>query len=120
MGFGRISFRSNSTFISIHSKIMGGFYTDNFGNLLRTDARIKEDLSNSLTGYYTDNTVDAYTIFGIDCQYEYKNVSIGIAALRLKLQAINIFDTLYASGGEGKEFFPGQRRTIIFGAEIDF
>lgn len=105
IGFGRISFRSNSTFLSIHSKIMGGFHTDNFGNLLRTDARIKEDLSNSLSGYYTDNTVDSYTVFGIDIQYEYKNVSIGIPALRLKMQAINLFDTLYASGGEGKEFF---------------
>ena len=120
IGFGRISLRNNSTLLSIHSKIMGGFHTDNFGNLLRTDARIKEDLSNSLTGYYTDNTVNSYTVFGMDIQYECKNVSIGIPALRLKMQAINIFDTLYASGGEGKEFFPGQRRTIIFGAEIDF
>ena len=120
IGFGRISLRNNSTLLSIHSKIRGGFHTDNFGNLLRTDARIKEDLSNSLTGYYTDNTVNSYTVFGMDIQYECKNVSIGIPALRLKMQAINIFDTLYASGGEGKEFFPGQRRTIIFGAEIDF
>jgi len=120
IGFGRISLRNNSTLLSIHSKIMGGFHTDNFGNLLRTDARIKEDLSNSLTGYYTDNTVNSYTVFGMDIQYECKIVSIGIPALRLKMQAINIFDTLYASGGEGKEFFPGQRRTIIFGAEIDF
>lgn len=98
---------------------MGGFHTDNFGNLLRTDARIKEDLSNSLSGYYTDNTVDSYTVFGIDIQYEYKNVSIGIPALRLKMQAINLFDTLYASRRR-QRIFPGQRRTIIFGAEIDF
>jgi iron complex outermembrane receptor protein len=119
MGGMRAGIRSENLFISLTARHLGGFRTDNFGEMLRTNQALIEDLRNSFNGYYTDNQVDAYTVFGMDIFYEFRNFMDAVPLIRLRAQATNLFDTIYASGGEGKEFFPGQRRMITFGIETE-
>lgn len=119
MGMMRIGYRNQTTGISLNMRHIGSFRSDNFDDDLINNQDLITDLQNSFNGYYADNIVDAYTVFGLDIDHTIMLIGGPIQSLRLRLQVQNLFDTLYASGAEGKEFFPGQRRMIIFGAELE-
>jgi len=119
MGMLRIGYRNQTTGISLNMRHIGSFHSDNFDDDLINNQELITDLQNSFNGYYADNVVDAYTVFGLDIDHSIMSIGGPMQSLRLRLQVQNLFDTLYASGAEGKEFFPGQRRMIIFGAELE-
>jgi outer membrane receptor protein involved in Fe transport len=119
MGMLRIGYRNQTTGISLNMRHIGSFRSDNFDDDLINNQELITDLQNSFNGYYADNIVDAYTVFGLDIDHTIMSIGGPMQSLRLRLQVQNLFDTLYASGAEGKEFFPGQRRMIIFGAELE-
>jgi iron complex outermembrane receptor protein len=119
MGMLRIGYRNQTTGISLNMRHIGSFRSDNFDDDLINNQELITDLQNSFNGYYADNIVDAYTVFGLDIDHTIMSIGGHMQSLRLRLQVQNLFDTLYASGAEGKEFFPGQRHMIIFGAELE-
>jgi len=119
MGMLHIGYRNQTTGISLNMRHIGSFHSDNFDDDLINNQELITDLQNSFNGYYADNVVDAYTVFGLDIDHSIMSIGGPMQSLRLRLQVQNLFDTLYASGAEGKEFFPGQRRMIIFGAELE-
>ncbi len=92
----------------------GEMPTDNFGELLKTDARIKEDLSYD---YYAVNTLEAYTTLNANISYNLYNI-LSFQKMRLHLHINNITNELYASYGFGKEFFPAAERNYYFGIEV--
>jgi iron complex outermembrane receptor protein len=119
MGMVKIGYRNQTTGIALNMRHIGSFRSDNFDDDLTTNQALIKDLQDSFNGYYSDNLVDAYTVFGLDIDHTIGVIGGPLQSLRLRLQVHNLLDTLYASGAEGKEFFPGQRRMIIFGAELE-
>ncbi len=95
---------------------VGSFMTDNFGDKLTKDKRIKDNLGG---GYYTDNEVDSYYFMNTNISYRFKDF-MGTEGIRVHLQVNNITNNLYAAAGEGKNFFAGPERNIFIGAELEF
>ncbi|NBO68906.1 MAG: TonB-dependent receptor [Bacteroidetes bacterium] len=114
----RLGYRTNSSGLSCTMRHVGSFRSDNFDDELHSNTKLIDDLRNSFNGYYADNIVDAYTVFGLDADHTIKGIGGPFQSLRLRLQVINVLDSLYASGAEGKEFFPGQRRMFMIGCEL--
>jgi len=112
----RLSFSNTNLFISLHYQYVGSYRTDNFGDLLKTDPRIKEYLG---WDYYVDNTLDAFGILNFDFVYNLKTFEY-LNNVQLQLKVNNITNKLYAAGAEGKEFFPGAERNIFLGIGIEF
>ena len=119
MGFLQIGIVHQDYAISLNAKHIGSFRSDNFGDLLHSNNELKNDLLNSFNGYYADNVIDSYTVLGMNMEMQFRNIAGSKSNLECKAQIVNLLDTLFASGAEGKEFFPGQRRTIILGAELE-
>ena len=115
----RLGYRTENSGISLNMRMVGSFRSDNFDEDLITNQSLINDLRDSFNGYYTDNLVDSYTVYGLDADHIFHGIGGPFQSLRIRMQLINIFDTLYASGAEGKEFFPGQRRMFILGAELE-
>ena len=115
----RLGYRTQHSGLSIHMRHVGSFKSDNFDDDLQSNAKLIDDLRNSFNGYYADNTIDAYTVFGLDADHTFQGIGGPFQSLRLRLQITNILDALYASGAEGREFFPGQRRMFVIGAELE-
>ncbi|MBU3741927.1 MAG: TonB-dependent receptor [Candidatus Kapabacteria bacterium] len=78
---------------------IGAFKTDNFG---------------SNAGY--DNTVDAATVVNLNAWCRLAS-PVFVTGMRYRLQVQNLFDTVYAAGGNGIEFFAGSPRTIYLGVD---
>lgn len=78
---------------------MGAFKTDNFG---------------ANAGY--DNTVDAATVVNLSASYR-DATPVFLGAIRYRVQVQNLFDHVYAAGGNGTEFFAGAPRTIYVGLD---
>ena len=114
----RLGYRTNSSGLSCTMRHVGSFRSDNFDDELHSNTKLIDDLHNSFNGYYADNIVNAYTVFGFDADHTIKGIGGPFQSLRLRLQVINVLDSLYASGAEGKEFFPGQRRMFMIGCEL--
>lgn len=110
----RITYNYHDLFFSLSAKHVGEFRTDNLGDLLTTDQRIKDDLA---SGYYADNTNDAYTVLNANLNYTFRNV-LGFRSLKLETQIINLTNNLYMQSGEGKEFFPAGERQFFLGIQM--
>ena len=110
----RLTYSIGDLFTSIHLRYVGEFRTDNFGDMLVSDPRIKAHLGG---GYYADNVVDAYTILNADFGYTFRNIP-AVNSLRLHLQINNITNELYAASGIGREFFPAAGRSFFLGFEL--
>ena len=82
----------------------GDKYTDNFGDLAIRP--------------YKDNKVDDYVVFNFDVSYKLSDI-LGIRGIIAKLQINNIFNKLYATHGEGNEFFPAAERNAFFSINLD-
>jgi len=102
--------------ILLSANYVGSFMTDNFGDLLTTDARIKDDLGG---GYYADNEVDSYYFMNANISYKF-NDFMGTQGIRVHLQINNLTNNLYAAAGEGGQFFGGAERNFFVGAELEF
>jgi outer membrane receptor protein involved in Fe transport len=120
MCMSRLGYRTQTSGIALNLRMVGSFRSDNFDEDLMTDQALINDLRNSFSGYYADNLVDEYMVFGLDADHVIQSMGGPFQALRLRMSITNLFDTLYASGAEGREFFPGQRRMFILGAELEF
>lgn len=105
---------SNLNF-NLSAVYVGDFMTDNFGDMLLTDERLKNELGG---GYYTDNKVDAYLIFNTNINYRIKDI-FGASALNIQLQVNNLLNTLYAASGSGREFFVGGERNAYLGFGLE-
>lgn len=112
-----INYNFNDFFAGITGKYVGKFYTDNYGDMLRTNPIIINALRNDWLGYYSDNENDAYVAFDLDMSYTFKNV-LTMNSVKLQLQINNLLNNLYSFSGDGKEFFPAAERSIFFGVEL--
>jgi iron complex outermembrane receptor protein len=110
----RLSYSISDLFTSVYFKYVDDFYTDNFGELLNTDLRLKDDLG---SGFYAENKVESYYVVNADISYTFRNIEIA-NSLKLHLQINNLTNELYAASGFGREFFPAAERNYFFGIEI--
>ncbi len=112
---------SEGTPHSLNNNPIAGF-PDLLANL-RLSCRL-EDLTLSISGryvgkQYTDNfkdeanTVDPFFVSDAMVSYQFTRLP-GDVGLEAKLQVNNILDALYASYGEGKDFFVGAERNAFF------
>ena len=82
---------------------VGDFYTDN-----------AQDPDNGSTD--PGRTVDAYTVFHAWVNYR---LPLEFAhSVEVRVQVNNLFDTIYASHGEGGDFFPAATRNIFASLQI--
>ncbi len=112
----RISYSLFNLYVSILYQYVGSYRTDNFGDMLLRDAKLKDYLG---WDYHTDNTLDAFSIINLDLAYNFKATEF-FNNIQLQLKVNNLANKLYAAGAEGKEFFPGAERNIFMGIGIDF
>lgn len=112
----RLSYSNTSLFVSLFYQYVGSYRTDNFGDLLQKDKRLQEYLG---WDYYVDNTLDAYGILNLDLIYNFKVLDY-FQNIQIQLKINNLTNKLYASGAEGKEFFPGAERNVFLGLGIEF
>lgn len=100
----------------LSANYVDSFTTDNFGELLTTDARVKTNLGG---GYYADNEVDSYYFMNANLSYNFTDF-MGTQGIRVHLQINNLTNNLYAAAGEGGQFFGGAERNFFIGAELSF
>ncbi len=92
----RLTYRGKNWWTSLRLYHVGAFYTDNFQ---------REDRKN-----------DPYTVVFLEGAYQFSIPNLQY--LRLRASINNVFNTLYASFGEGIEFFPGAERSFYLGIEL--
>ncbi|MFA5511525.1 MAG: TonB-dependent receptor [Candidatus Kapaibacterium sp.] len=109
-----LAYSIGNFYSGLHLRFVDDFRTDNFGDLLTTDSRIKTEMG---SGYYADNTVDSYTVLNANFAYTFDNIP-SVNSLRVHLQVNNITDELYAASGIGREFFPAAGRNFFIGFEL--
>ncbi|MCX6154831.1 MAG: TonB-dependent receptor [Candidatus Kapabacteria bacterium] len=115
-----INYNYNDASISLIGKYSGEFRTDNFGDLLTSNAALKSFLQSGWSNrYYTDNKVDPYFILNANLSYTLRHL-INDENIRFNIVVNNILNKLYAAGAEGKEFFPGAERNVYFGVNFEF
>ena len=91
-------------FAQIWLKYVGGYYTDNFGDILGIT-----DYDNILDLYFVSNALFSY-------QFEAKPF---FNSIKMFVQINNIFDNLYAAYGTGNEFFPAAERSFTTGIKVE-
>lgn len=114
MGLLRLNYTLNNFNLILSGKYVGEFRSDNFGNLLRTDERIRKHLD---WDYYSDNTVDPYYFIDLTANYRISGFFFA-KSLNIVFQIHNLTNNLYAAGAEGKEFFPAAERNFYLGLEF--
>ncbi len=92
-----VEYTHSRWFARLHGQYVGKQYTTNFEN--------------------NGPSVDPYNVWDIRFGYQYP-VYKGNLALALTVN--NIFDTLYATHGEGTDFFPGATRNFFLSFKYDF
>jgi iron complex outermembrane receptor protein len=105
-------YSSRGFLTQIGAKYVGEFYTDNYdqnlgGYLIRFPG---------ITDY-SDNKVDSYFVVNFYSSYEF-DFDPYLNNLKLFLQVNNLFDSLYAAYGIGKEYFPAAERNFLFGIRV--
>jgi outer membrane receptor protein involved in Fe transport len=95
----RATYRWEQLTVSMSLQHVGEFYTDNFQNpgAGRTDPT---------------RTVDAYSVVHAWLTYELPTEPFG-QSVEARLQITNLFNRIYASHGEGDQFFPAAERNIF-------
>ncbi|PIQ08692.1 MAG: TonB-dependent receptor [Ignavibacteriales bacterium CG18_big_fil_WC_8_21_14_2_50_31_20] len=101
---GIIRLNYNGLFAQIWLKYVGGYYTDNFGDILGIT-----DYDNILDLYFVSNALFSY-------QFEAKPF---FNSIKMFVQINNIFDNLYAAYGTGNEFFPAAERSFTTGIKVE-
>ncbi len=101
---GIVRFNYDGFFAQVWLKYVGGFYTDNFGDIT------------GITKY--DNKVDSYFVSNMLISYKFKVKPI-FNSVKVFVQGNNIFDNLYAAYGSGEEFFPAAERNFTAGVKVE-
>jgi len=94
----RISYRDRGLTVSLSGRRVGSFYTTNLQNPLQE--------------------VAACTLADFSLSYRLAGLP-GMQGLTGQLSVQNLFDSLYAGGGEGDEYFPGATRNIFAGMTVE-
>jgi iron complex outermembrane recepter protein len=89
----RLTCRTNAFTGSIAARFVGKQHTDNFNDEQRT--------------------VDPYLVSDLSIAYTFQKI-LNDVSLEARLQVNNLFDRLYASYGEGDQFFVGAERNFFF------
>ncbi len=98
---------------SLSMKTTSKIYSDNFGdNVAALHAIDPANID------YVDNVVDGATVFNASLAYTIRNLC-GMQSLRVHAQVSNLFNTLYAAGANGKEFFPAAERNWFVGIDLE-
>ena len=107
-------------FAGLSFKYVGESRTDNFGDMINNNSLIMNHLANDWnTGYYADNNLDAYFVCNADINYKFKLNPL-FNEVKVQLHINNLFNELYATSGEGKDFFIAAERAFYFGLEFNF
>ena len=109
-----LTYTFKNFYISYSAKYLGESKTDNFGGLLMQNQLLKSSMGSE---YYADNTLDPYFVSNLDISYTFQEI-LGIESLTLQGKINNLFNKLYAGGGQGKEFFPASERNGFLGIEL--
>jgi iron complex outermembrane recepter protein len=112
-----LSYILEDFYTGLNCKYVGGFRTDNYGDLLNTPA-IQSQLASDYNTY-TDNKVEPYFVFNADLSYTFRNV-LSLQSLKVQAKVNNILNNLYATYGIGKTFFPAAERNFMIGLELGF
>jgi len=110
-----LNYKYENLNLILNGKYVGDLITDNFGDLLRTDDRIKTDLG---SGYYFDNKLDAYFIMNLAINYKFNNI-FDTKSINLQMNVNNLTNNLYAAMGNGRFFFAGAERNMYLGIELE-
>jgi iron complex outermembrane receptor protein len=100
----RISYVYDEFSASLLMQHSGDKYSDNYGDLANRPV--------------IDNKVDPFTVFNFDASYNLKNI-FNASNINFKFQINNLFNKLYATHAEGKEFFPAAERHMFFAIQLD-
>lgn len=103
MANARVGYISDGVSAVLSMQHVGAFFTDNLqnpGKGLSDPAR----------------TVDAFTVFHAWLNYRFE-AGLG-QSIEIRLQVSNLFDTIYASHGEGGDFFPAATRNVFGSIQI--
>jgi iron complex outermembrane receptor protein len=111
----RLSYTLEDFYCSLLGKYVGGFRTDNYGDLIR-DERIQTHLANDWN-VYVDNELNAYFVLNADFSYTFRNI-LSLPSLKIHAKVNNVLNNLYAAYGIGKAFFPAAERNFIIGIEL--
>jgi len=94
----RLTYREGGVSASVLGKYVGPMYTDNF----MSDA----------------NRNNGYEVFNAELLWRLPRVADSEVTLRAEVR--NLFNRLYFTGGQGKEFFPAAERNIVLGVAAEF
>ena len=116
MANGKIICQFWDFYLSLAAKYVGIYKTDNFGDMPQNDSALRKSLSDY---YYYDNNIEPYMVFNLNFSYQIIELPY-LWNLKLFCQINNLFNERFATGAEGKEFFPAAERNIFIGTEILF
>jgi len=106
----RATYQTERLTLSLSLQHVGKFYTDNFQNpRKRILGVVMED---------PHRTVDAYTVVNGWVAYRLP-VLASLRHVEVRVQVNNLFNTIYASNGEGDEFYPAAERNAFASLRID-
>ncbi len=94
----QLAYRLENLRLSVTGRYVGKQYTDNF-----------KDEANTVDPYFVSDAAIAYTIPRL-----LDNVGV-----ELRFHVNNLFDTLYATYGEGSQFFVGAERNVYFNIALN-
>ena len=100
----RATYRFNGLTLSMSLQHVGEFYTDNFQNPGKAKPA-------------SDRTVDAYTVVNAWIAYRLPLATV-LQDVELRMQVNNLFNRIYASNGEGDEFYPAAERSLFASLRI--
>ncbi|MFN3780738.1 MAG: TonB-dependent receptor, partial [Candidatus Kapaibacteriota bacterium] len=118
MGNLRFNFTHRNLFVSLWGHFVGDYRTDNYDNLLTTNAELIKHLRYR-GDYYYDNKLDSYAVLNFDLNYTLRSLNF-LKEVLFKFQIRNLLNNLYAAGAEGAEFFPAAERNYFLGIEFGF
>jgi iron complex outermembrane recepter protein len=93
----RLTWRGGPAAVSCSGRYQGKLYTDNFKN--------------------DNNTVDPFFVVNAWASYRIGGAS-AMPSLEIRLQVNNLFDALYATYGEGEQFFVGAERNAFLNLAV--
>ncbi len=118
MGNLRLNFKHKNLFASLWWHFVGDYRTDNYDNLITTNAALIKHLRYR-GDYYFDNKLDSYSVLNFDLNYTLRSFYF-FKEVFFKFQIRNVLNNLYAAGAEGAEFFPAAERNYFLGIEFGF
>lgn len=114
MGKLRLTYEGGGFYATALMRYVGEFRTDNFGELIVTDERVKSHLGGS---YYADNINDAYMVMDMNTGYSFKE-ALGLRHITVSLQVMNLTNNYYSAYAIGKEFYPAAEINAFLGLEL--